>query len=137
MKTLSNLNSLISSPLTLVLDPGQNFTVTFHTVDYIQNNLQFYSVFGVAPYPGFGESFLGTPVPVVAPHPGADGSKQGGVDLLVGLNSHLGKFNVTLSKLNVRSLPSALCYIIRFIPYCLFGFISIASSILCSRFSHK
>ena len=120
MKTLSNLNSLISSLLilvvitlfitpayslinsitapTTVLHPGQNFTVTFHTVDYIQNNLQFYSVFGVAPYPGFGESFLGIPVPVVAPHPGADGGTQGGVDLLVaGLNSHLGKFNVTLN----------------------------------------
>ena len=124
MNTISNLNSFlallvllvttvfitpayslvdsISAPTT-VLHPGHDFTLTFHTSIFIQNNLQFYAVFGVSPYPGFLAS-LGTPVPVVGPHPGADGGQQGGVDLFAaGFNSHLGnEFNVTLR------LPSSL-----------------------------
>ncbi|KAF8324203.1 uncharacterized protein EI90DRAFT_3076274 [Cantharellus anzutake] len=62
----------ISAPTT-VLHPGHKFTVTFHTSLYIQNNLQFYALFGIWPSPGLGESYLGIPIPAVGPVPGADG----------------------------------------------------------------
>jgi len=87
----------ISAPKT-VLHPGEKFNVTFHTSDYIQNNLQFYALFGVAVYPGLGESFLGLPVPAVGPTPGADGGTDGGVDLFKAGFSNSGSkgFKVTL-----------------------------------------
>src|SRR5258708_9559821 len=87
-----------------ILHPGQNFTVTFHTSIYIQNNLQFYALFGIAPSPGYGQGSLGIPVPAVAPIPGADDKTDGGIDLYrAGLsNNGLKNFNVTLS------LPSSL-----------------------------
>ncbi|KAF8324974.1 uncharacterized protein EI90DRAFT_3073946 [Cantharellus anzutake] len=62
----------ISAP-TKILHPGEKFIVTFHTTPYIQSNLQFYALFGIAPFPGLGVSFLGLPIPAVAPVPGADG----------------------------------------------------------------
>ncbi|KAF9512710.1 hypothetical protein BS47DRAFT_1486123 [Hydnum rufescens UP504] len=51
---------LLSSPLanayitgiagpTHTLHPGQKFNVTFFTEDYIQNNVQYYAIFGIAP----------------------------------------------------------------------------------------
>jgi len=91
------LISSISAPTT-ALHPGQKFVVTFHTVPYIQGNRQFYALFGVAPYPGLGESFLGLPVPAVGPTPGADGGAEGGMDLYkAGLsNEGLGQYHITL-----------------------------------------
>jgi len=98
-----SLISSISAPKA-TLHPGQNFTVTFHTSDFIQNNLQFYALFGISPSPGY-EGSLGIPVPAVAPIPGADDRTDGGIDLYqAGLsnNNGLRNFNVTLS------LPSGL-----------------------------
>ena len=91
------LISSISVPKT-VLHGGQDFIVTFHTENYIQGNRQFYALFGVAPYPGFGESFLGLPVPAVGPIPGADDGTEGGVDLYrAGLsNEGLAQYHITL-----------------------------------------
>jgi len=93
----------ISAPKT-ILHPGQKFTVTFHTSIYIQNNLQFYALFGISPSPGYGQGSLGIPVPAVAPIPGADDKTDGGIDLYrAGLsNNGLKNFDVTLS------LPSSL-----------------------------
>ncbi|KAF8324983.1 uncharacterized protein EI90DRAFT_2204021 [Cantharellus anzutake] len=62
----------ISAP-TKILHPGEKFIVTFHTSPFIQSNHQFYALFGIAPFPGLGVSFLGLPIPAVAPVPGADG----------------------------------------------------------------
>src|SRR5258707_6891355 len=97
------LISSISAPKA-TLHQGQHFTVTFHTSDFIQNNLQFYALFGIAPSPGYGQGSLGIPVPAVAPIPGADDKTDGGIDLYrAGLsNNGLKNFNVTLS------LPSSL-----------------------------
>ncbi len=94
-----SLISSISAPKA-TLYPGQHFTVTFHTSDFIQNNLQFYALFGIAPSPGYGQGSLGIPVPAVAPIPGADDRTDGGIDLYqAGLSNNNGfkDFNVTLS----------------------------------------
>src|SRR5258708_8284370 len=77
----------ISAPKT-ILHPGQNFTVTFHTSIYIQNNLQFYALFGIAPSPGYGQGSLGIPVPAVAPIPGADDKTDAGIVLYLPASSN-------------------------------------------------
>ncbi|KAF9514682.1 hypothetical protein BS47DRAFT_1342825 [Hydnum rufescens UP504] len=43
---------------TETLHPGQKFDVTFFTEDYIQNNLQYYAIFGVSPVGGYSEPNL-------------------------------------------------------------------------------
>ncbi|KAF8318549.1 uncharacterized protein EI90DRAFT_3083408 [Cantharellus anzutake] len=85
----------ISAPTT-VLHPGHKFTVTFHTSLYIQNNLQFYALFGIWPSPGLGESYLGIPIPAVGP--GKLGIDVGGIDLWEATLANTGSkaFNVTL-----------------------------------------
>ncbi|KAF8324986.1 uncharacterized protein EI90DRAFT_2204352 [Cantharellus anzutake] len=72
---ISQVQSLIhsiSAP-TKVLHPGERFIVTFHTTPYIQSNHQFYALFGIGSFPAPAVSFLGLPIPAVAPVPGADG----------------------------------------------------------------
>ena len=78
----------ISAPKT-VIHPGEKFTFTFHTSEYIPSNSMPSSE---------SQSHLGLPVPAVRPTPSADGGTEGGVDLYkVGFsNLGSGEFKVTL-----------------------------------------
>ena len=90
--------TLLSSPVahalitgiagpTHVLHPGNKFHVTFFTADYIQNNLQYYALFGISPGAGF-------PDPTLLGYVLGSGS-----DLVLAGHSNTGNgaYNVTLN----------------------------------------
>jgi Nis1 family len=81
---------------TQTLHPDQKFNVTFFTEDYIQNNLQYYAIFGVSPVGGYSE-------------PNLLGNLLGsGSDLVLSghSNTGYGTYNITLTIPKPFSTPN-------------------------------
>ena len=76
-----------------VLQPGDQFTLTFHTSEYIQHNTQFYALFAFKSL-----SCPGLPVPSLPVPPVWDVAGEGGVDLYNAgfINTGKGVYDVTL-----------------------------------------